>query len=129
VDVPDVTGEAEADAIADLQDAGLKAEIATERVNSDEDKGSVAAQSPVEGKQLGEGDTVTLKISKGPVMVEVPDVVGMSVDDAEHKLQDSGFDVEKDRGLLGLFGDTVKKQSVAGGDEAPKGSTITIQIR
>ncbi|MGW6396937.1 Stk1 family PASTA domain-containing Ser/Thr kinase [Streptomyces sp. NPDC055134] len=129
VDVPDVTGESEEDAIADLQDAGLKPEIATERVHSDEDKGSVAQQSPVEGKQLGEGDTVTLKISKGPVMVEVPDVVGMSVNDAVHKLQDSGFDVEKDRGLLGLFGDTVKKQSVAGGDEAPKGATITIQIR
>ncbi|WP_329574068.1 Stk1 family PASTA domain-containing Ser/Thr kinase [Streptomyces sp. NBC_01361] len=129
VDVPDVTGEAEEDAIADLQDAGLKAEIATERVNSDVDKGSVAQQSPVEGKQLGEGDTVTLKISKGPVMIEVPDVVGMSVDDATQKLKDSGFDVEEDRGLLGFFGDTVKKQSVAGGDEAPKGSTITIQIR
>ncbi len=129
VDVPDVTGESEEDAIADLQDVGLKAEISTERKYSDEDRGSVAEQSPVEGKRLGEGDTVTLTISKGPVMVEVPDVVGMSVDDAHQKLEDRGFDVEDDRGLLGIFGDTVKKQSVEGGDKAPKGSTITIQIR
>ncbi|MGW6136882.1 Stk1 family PASTA domain-containing Ser/Thr kinase [Streptomyces sp. NPDC055140] len=129
VDVPDVTGESEEDAIADLQDVGLKAEIATQRAYSDEDRGSVAGQSPVEGKRLGEGDTVTLTISKGPEMVEVPDVVGMSVDDAHQKLEARGFEVENDRGLLGIFGDTVKKQSVKGGDEAPKGSTITIQIR
>jgi serine/threonine-protein kinase len=129
VDVPDVTGESEEDAIADLQDVGLKAEIATKRVYSDEDKGSVAQQSPVEDKRLGEGDTVTLTISKGPVMVEVPDVVGKSVEDAHQKLEALGFEVENDRGLLGIFGDTVKKQSVEGGDEAPKGSTITIQIR
>lgn len=128
VDVPDVTGESEEDAVAELEDAGLKAEIATQRVNSEEDKGDVAAQSPSEG-QLAEGDTVTLKISKGPVMVEVPDVTGLSVDDAHTKLEGAGFKVDEDRGILGLFGDKVKSQSVEGGDEAPKGSTITITIR
>ncbi|WP_327670067.1 MULTISPECIES: Stk1 family PASTA domain-containing Ser/Thr kinase [unclassified Streptomyces] len=129
VDVPDVTGESEQDAIADLEDAGLKAEISTKRVNSEEDKGSVARQSPAEGKQLAEGDTVTLTISKGPVMVEVPDVTGLKVDEAKSQLSAAGFDVEENRGLLGLFGDTVKSQSVEGGDEAPKGSSITITIR
>jgi len=62
-------------------------------------------------------------------MVEVPDVVGDSVDDAKQALEGAGFKVEEDRGLLGLFGDTVKGQSVKGGDRAPKGSTITIKIR
>jgi serine/threonine-protein kinase len=56
-------------------------------------------------------------------------VVGDSVDDAHKALEGAGFKVDEDRGLLGLFGDTVKKQSVAGGDTAPKGSTITITIR
>ncbi|MFJ8823248.1 Stk1 family PASTA domain-containing Ser/Thr kinase [Streptomyces sp. NPDC102467] len=128
VDVPDVTGESEDDAVAELQEAGLEAEIDTKRVNSDEDKGDVARQSPSDGR-LAEGDTVTLVISKGPPMVEVPDVTGMSVDDAHAKLEGAGFDVDEDRGLLGLFGDTVKSQSVEGGDEAPKGSTIKITIR
>ncbi|MEB8340422.1 Stk1 family PASTA domain-containing Ser/Thr kinase [Streptomyces endophyticus] len=129
IDVPDVTGESEQDAIADLEDAGLKAEISTKRVNSEEDKGSIAQQSPAEGKQLAEGDTVTLTISKGPVMVEVPDVTDLKVDEAKSQLSAAGFEVEENRGLLGLFGDTVKSQSVEGGDEAPKGSTVTITIR
>ncbi|NEB82209.1 Stk1 family PASTA domain-containing Ser/Thr kinase [Streptomyces sp. SID14478] len=128
VDVPDVTGESEQDAVAELQEAGLKAEIATQRITSDEDKGDVARQSPADGR-LAEGDTVTLTISKGPPMVEVPDVTGMSVDDATSKLEGAGFEVDEDRGLLGLFGDTVKDQSVKGGDDAPKGSTIKITIR
>lgn len=129
VEVPDVTGESEEDATADLEDAGLKVEIAPSRINSDEDKGDVATQSPAADETIAEGDTVKLTISKGPPMVEVPDVTGMSVDEAKDELEGAGFEVDEDRGLLGIFGDTVKKQSVDGGDKAPKNSTITITIR
>ncbi|MEU8847503.1 Stk1 family PASTA domain-containing Ser/Thr kinase [Streptomyces sp. NPDC048564] len=129
VDIPDVIGGSLDDAKADLAEAGLKVKIAPARVNSEFDAGQVAQQSPAEGKQAAEGDTVTLTLSKGPEMIEVPDVVGDSVDDATTALESAGFQVDEDRGLLGLFGDTVKKQSVKGGKAAPKGSTITITIR
>ncbi|MFJ6831289.1 Stk1 family PASTA domain-containing Ser/Thr kinase [Streptomyces sp. NPDC091209] len=129
VELPDVTGSSVEDATAQLEGAGLKVRIAAQQVNSDFDKGQVAEQTPGAGHEAATGDTVTLTVSKGPEMVEVPDVVGDSVDDAKTALEDAGFQVNEDRGLLGLFGDTVKKQSVHGGDTAPKGSTITIQIR
>jgi serine/threonine-protein kinase len=129
IDVPDVTGDDVADARQQLTEAGLKVRIAPQQVNSEYDKGKVAQQSPGDGSQAAEGDTVTLTLSKGPEMIEVPDVVGDSVDDAHKALEGAGFKVDEDRGLLGLFGDTVKKQSVKGGDKAPKGSTITITIR
>ncbi|MFE7208955.1 Stk1 family PASTA domain-containing Ser/Thr kinase [Streptomyces sp. NPDC057611] len=129
VDVPDVTGDDLDEARSALRDAGLKVRISSEQVNSEYDKGRVARQSPAGDSQAAEGDTVTLTLSKGPEMVEVPDVTGNSVGDAKNTLQKAGFQVQEDRGLLGLFGDTVKKQSVKGGDRAPKGSTITITIR
>ncbi|MGV9845885.1 Stk1 family PASTA domain-containing Ser/Thr kinase [Streptomyces fungicidicus] len=129
VDVPDVIGDDLEDARAGLEEAGLKVKIAPERVNSEHDAGQVARQNPGEGRQVAEGDTVTLTLSKGPEMVEVPDVVGDSVDDARSRLEGAGFRVKEDRGLLGLFGDTVRSQSVDGGDTAPRGSTITIEIR
>ncbi|WP_433449710.1 Stk1 family PASTA domain-containing Ser/Thr kinase [Streptomyces sp. CA-142005] len=129
IDVPDVTGDDVADARQQLTEAGLKVRIAPQQVNSEYDKGKVAQQSPGDGSQAAEGDTVTLTLSKGPEMIEVPDVVGDNVDDAHKALEGAGFKVDEDRGLLGLFGDTVKKQSVRGGDKAPKGSTITITIR
>ncbi|WAZ21163.1 Stk1 family PASTA domain-containing Ser/Thr kinase [Streptomyces cinnabarinus] len=130
VDVPDVTGESLEDARAELEEAGLKVKVAAEQVTSaDFDKGAVAAQSPEADSEVVVGDTVTLTLSKGPEMVEVPDVVGEKVDDAKAELEAAGFEVDEDRGLLGLFGDTVESQSVDGGDTAPKGSTITIEIR
>ncbi|MEG8275973.1 Stk1 family PASTA domain-containing Ser/Thr kinase [Streptomyces sp. AHA2] len=130
VDVPDVTGDDLADAEAELKEAGLKVKVAEERVTSAEfEQGQVAAQSPKAGGRAAEGDTVTLTVSKGPEMVEVPDVVGDGVDDATRALEEAGFEVDEDRGLLGLFGDTVEGQSVEGGERAPKGSTITIEIR
>ncbi|WP_405538152.1 Stk1 family PASTA domain-containing Ser/Thr kinase [Streptomyces sp. NBC_00075] len=130
VEVADVTGATLADAQAELEEAGLKVEVATGTVASDEfEAGQVAVQSPEGGTEAAEGDTVTLTISKGPEMIEVPDVVGDSVADAKEALEAAGFQVDEDRGLLGLFGDTVKKQSVKGGKTAAKGSTITITIR
>ncbi|MGQ4363588.1 Stk1 family PASTA domain-containing Ser/Thr kinase [Streptomyces sp. SAS_272] len=129
VDVPDVSGEDLDDARAELEEAGLTVKVASEQVNSEVDKGKVAAQTPKADSRVAEGDTVTLTLSKGPEMVEVPNVVGASVDDAKSLLEQSGFKVDEDRGLLGLFGDTVKKQSVDAGKSAPKGSTITITIR
>ncbi|GAA3273754.1 Stk1 family PASTA domain-containing Ser/Thr kinase [Streptomyces labedae] len=129
VDVPDVTGDDPEDARAELEKAGLKVEIADGRIHSEHDAGKVARQTPGAGGEAAEGDTVTLTLSKGPEMVEVPDVVGDSVDEARDKLEGAGFGVKEDRGLLGLFGDTVKDQSVDGGETAPKGSTITLRIR
>ncbi|MBZ6140422.1 Stk1 family PASTA domain-containing Ser/Thr kinase [Streptomyces olivaceus] len=129
VDVPDVTGDDLDEARTELSEAGLKVKVAEKRVNSEHDSGQVARQTPEPGSEAAEGDTVTLTVSKGPEMVEVPDVVGNSVDDAKQKLEDAGFGVKEDRGLLGLFGDTVKEQSVEGGDTAPKGSSIKITIR
>ncbi|MFF7184538.1 Stk1 family PASTA domain-containing Ser/Thr kinase [Streptomyces sp. NPDC008222] len=129
VEVPEVAGSDLDDATAQLQDEGLKVRIADTQVTSEFDAGKVARQSPEPGKQVAEGDTVTLTISKGREQVEVPDVVGDNVDDARKTLEAAGFQVEEDRGLLGLFGDTVKHQSVKGGQKAPKGSTITLKIR
>ncbi|MGA5441355.1 Stk1 family PASTA domain-containing Ser/Thr kinase [Streptomyces griseoincarnatus] len=129
VDVPDLTGDDPEDARAELEEAGLKVEIADGRIHSEHDAGKVARQTPGAGGEAAEGDTVTLTLSKGPEMVEVPDVVGDSVDEARDKLEGAGFGVKEDRGLLGLFGDTVKDQSLDGGQTAPKGSTITLRIR
>ncbi|MEU9334659.1 Stk1 family PASTA domain-containing Ser/Thr kinase [Streptomyces sp. NPDC048290] len=129
VDVPDVTGAELEDARAALTEAGLTVKIAADRVHSEMDAGAVARQTPGEGTRLAEGDRVTLTLSKGPRMIEVPDVVGDTVDDARATLEAAGFQVEEDRGLLGLFGDSVSDQSVDGGDTAPEGSTITLTIR
>ncbi|MFD7868348.1 Stk1 family PASTA domain-containing Ser/Thr kinase [Streptomyces sp. NPDC059783] len=128
VDVPDVTGEDVEDARAELEDAGLRVEVAPGRVSSPEDAGTVARQSLAEGTQAAEGDTVTLTVSKGPRMIDVPDVTGKKIDEARSLLEDAGFEVKVDRPFLS-FSDTIASQSVDGGDQAPEGSTITIKTK
>ncbi|MEU2026029.1 Stk1 family PASTA domain-containing Ser/Thr kinase [Streptomyces sp. NPDC016469] len=128
VEVPDVTGLSVKDATDTLADEGLKAKVKPGRVHSPEDEGDVTVQSPEEGAEAAEGDTVTLTVSDGPRMVDVPDVVGKDVDDATDELEAAGFEVNVDHGFLS-FSDKVASQSVDGGDRAPEGSTITIKTK
>ncbi|MFI8516539.1 Stk1 family PASTA domain-containing Ser/Thr kinase [Streptomyces sp. NPDC085481] len=128
IDVPGVTGESVADATAALQEAGLKVAVAPERINSPEEAGSVAAQSLAEGSRAAKGDTITLTVSKGPRMVEVPDVVGMKTDEARSELEAAGFEVKVEK-TFPFLGDTVTGQSAEGDSTAAEGSTITITIK
>ncbi|MFF8552171.1 Stk1 family PASTA domain-containing Ser/Thr kinase [Streptomyces sp. NPDC015501] len=128
VEVPDVTGLSVQDATAELEAEGLKAEALPGRVHSSEVAGDVAEQSPGEGTEAAEGDTVELTVSKGPRLVDVPDVTGRNVDEARSTLEEAGFEVKVDRPFLS-FSDTVASQSVDGGERAPEGSTITIETK
>lgn len=128
VDVPDIRGESVAEATATLQDAGLKVTVAAERINSPEEAGTVAAQSLAEGSRAAKGDSITLTVSKGPRMVEVPDVVDMKTDEAREELESAGFEVKIEK-TFPFLGDTVAGQSVDGGSTAAEGSTITLTIK
>ncbi|MFJ9886652.1 Stk1 family PASTA domain-containing Ser/Thr kinase [Streptomyces sp. NPDC091287] len=128
IDVPDVTGLSAEEATAELEAEGLKAEVLPGRVHSAEVEGDVAEQSPGGGTEAAEGDTIELTVSKGPRMLDVPDVTGRDVDEARSTLEEAGFDVKVDRPFLS-FSDTIASQSVDGGEQAPEGSTITIKTK
>ncbi|OMH24258.1 hypothetical protein BKD30_08945 [Tersicoccus phoenicis] len=127
VDVPDVTGSPERQARQRLADAGLLVALAPARVFSGTvPEGSVTAQAPA-GGQAPRGSTVNLTLSKGPRMVEVPDLIGTQVDQARRRLETTGFRVEVREVLGGFFG-TVRAQDPAGGGTAPEGSTIVLTV-
>ncbi|WEH42252.1 Stk1 family PASTA domain-containing Ser/Thr kinase [Streptomyces sp. NBC_01218] len=128
VEVPDVSGLSVEDATAALEEEGLKAEVEPGRVESSQVAGDVDRQAPDAGAEAAEGDTVRLTVSKGPPMVEVPDVTGRDVDEARELLEDAGFEVRVDRPFLS-FSDTVASQSVDGGGTAAEGSTVTIRTK
>lgn len=126
IEVPDVTGEDESAAREELREAGLKVRIAAQRVFSEEDSGDIAKQSPGQGAIAAKGDTITLTLSKGPDMVEVPDVEGKSEGDARQTLEDAGFTVNVNKLFIR---DKVFNQSPDSGDEAPRGSEVTIWVQ
>lgn len=127
VEVPSVVGKTEDEAVQLLEEAGLTAEVLPDRVNSpDIQDGSVAAQTPASGL-ADRGSTVTLTVSKGPVMVQVPNVVRQSPDSARAQLEDLGFQVQISELLGGLLG-IVQSQDPSGGSMAPEGSVITLRV-
>lgn len=99
----------------------------TEEFNDGVAKGRVISQTPSTG-ELFKGDDVTLVISKGPELVEVPRVTGMGQEAAITTLEDAGFkvNVERHDNYLGIG--YVFSSSPSRGEEAPKGSTVTITI-
>jgi beta-lactam-binding protein with PASTA domain len=124
--VPSVVGKDQDAAEAVLEAAGLKAEAADDEVFSDKiAEGSVVSQTPANGT-LPRGGTVTLTISKGPRMIEVPSFIGKPVDEARKALEALGFKVKVDRIFGGLFG-TVRDQDPVD-TEVPEGSVITLTV-
>lgn len=126
IPVPSVVGRDRNDAVKAIEDAGLSAEVAAEEVfDRKVPKGAVASQSPANGT-LARGGTVTLTISKGPRMVEVPSYIGKQASDAREALEALGFEVRVNNILGGFFG-TVRDQDPVG-TEVPEGSVITLTV-
>ena len=125
VTAPDVSGSAEEDAVAALEEAGLVVERAEEYSN-DVPLGAVVSQDPGPG-QLFRGDTVTITVSLGRPFATVPSVFGMGRAQAVDTLEDAGFAVEVETLWGGSLG-VVRFQDPAGGQDARLGSTVTITV-
>ncbi|THV39454.1 Stk1 family PASTA domain-containing Ser/Thr kinase [Glycomyces buryatensis] len=124
--VPDLVGMDEDSAEEALEANGLEVGETSERYSDTIPEGSVIESSPAADSPVAEGDEVGLVISEGPEPVEVPDVVGMDVDDAKELLEGLGFTVKT--GQIWFTG-TVFDQSLDEGDEVDKGSEIWIWAR
>lgn len=126
VEVPSVVGQGEDAAVKAIEDAGLTAAVAPDKVNSATvPAGAVVSQTPEAGL-LERGQTVTLTISLGPRMVEVPNYVGRRAEEAKADLEGRGFTVQVENLLGGLLG-LVRDQDPGAGT-APEGSTVTLKV-
>ena len=126
IEIPDFAGRAADRAEAKLGELGFEVGVTEE--NSDTvDKGVVIDQTPDDGTGF-KGDEIQLVVSKGPVLVVVPDLAGLSVDAATDELAEVGLgiDVSETRLYIGL--DTVVEQSADGGTSLPKGSVVTVGV-
>lgn len=124
IKVPKVVGMWKNDAVSKLEDAGFTVSIEEEASDSVA-KDAVISQDPEDGESSHRHDNVTIKVSTGNDLVDVPNVLGKSTDDAESELKSAGFSVKKRR-FFGAFYDTVNLQSPRSGKKAPRGSTVTI---
>jgi eukaryotic-like serine/threonine-protein kinase len=89
VHVPYVVGMSFNDAATALSNAGLKVKQGKPFNTFDYDQGKVASQDPDYNVAVSPGSTVTLRVSTGKA--NLPDVTGMTSDDAHAKLNRAQF--------------------------------------
>ena len=123
VGVPEVTGRPVAEATAILGAAHLQAR--SERVFDDNvPKGRAVGTEPGAGSSVPWGSTVVLRVSKGPDLVEVPRVVGLSKGEATQRLREAGLKAR----FVFPVGSRVVEQSPAPGEKARRGSDVRLLL-
>ncbi len=125
----DWTGKDADAAIEALRDKGLKVDAGQTAYSDSVPAGNVISQSPSSGT-LYKGDTVTLVVSLGPELVEIPrdGVIAAGVEAARATLRDLGFRVRvrEDDTYIGLG--FVLRTDPEPGESVPKGSVVTLYI-
>jgi serine/threonine-protein kinase len=91
--VPDVIGHQEADASAILANAGFRVNRLRE-FNDQYEEGRVFAQDPAPSSEAETGSTVDIFISDGPQSFAMPDVRGMTEQEAQDELEGRGLRVQ-----------------------------------
>jgi eukaryotic-like serine/threonine-protein kinase len=123
VEVPEVAGRPAGAARDLLAAAHLRAR--TEQVFDDnQPRGRAVGTDPGAGSPVPWGSTVTLRISKGPDLVEVPQVVGMSKQEASERLRAAGL---RPRFVLPV-GSRVVEQSPGPGEKVKRGSDVRLLL-
>lgn len=126
IPAPELAGQNLADAEKAAKKIGLAIEVESEEFSDTLGKDLIISQDVEAGTDCEEGQVIKVVKSKGITQVEVPNVVGMSADDASSALDKAGFKVAVDEVYSNEAAGTVTAQSVEGGKTADKGSTVTI---
>ncbi|KAF0849550.1 Stk1 family PASTA domain-containing Ser/Thr kinase [Nocardia caishijiensis] len=130
VAVPRILGMTQAEAEQALNSTGLQMDPNVQRrASSVADTDRVIGQEPTAGVRVDIEQPIVVVIGSGPEQVRVPDVVGQDISVAEPNLTVSaGFKVEVKEVLSPQPKGQVLSTSPAGGSNAEKGSTITVQV-
>jgi eukaryotic-like serine/threonine-protein kinase len=125
-DVPSVVGEPLDRALSDLQDAKLQGKSI--QVDSDKPQGQVVSQSPTAGASVEQGTKVTLRVSKGPQPIGVPNVIGSTFESAQSTLLGKGFAVSRIDVKSDQPKDTVIGMSPGPGTLQPPNTNIRLTV-
>lgn len=123
---PDLQGKTREEAEGIINDLAL-APTWEEQFSDDVPAGQVISQQPAAGAEGHRKDSITVQVSKGPELFDVPDVFGKSAGEARRILEEAGFNVQVNKILGGVFG-TVRSQDPGAGAQLPRGATITISV-
>jgi len=133
--VPDLTGITKEKAVKTLgklkEQAGFTYVLGEvkNKYSTDIKKGKIMSQSPKAGLAVRTNEPICIVISKGPEMVQMPELVYLTKDQAVAKLEKAGLHIEikteySEKAASGL----VTAQSAKTGSKVAKGSVVVITV-
>ncbi len=131
VQIPQLVGLTEEQAVAELNKLNLVYEKIEENYNSEYTAGLIYEQSPsyIANYKIKENSTIQVKVSKGTETTTVPKVVGMTYDEAVNALKESKLNAEKvEETSKTVQEGVVISQEVEQGSTANAGDTIKIHV-
>lgn len=127
VPLPSYVGKPSSQVVAAIKKLGLTPQV-TEDYSKTVAKGDVVSTTPKAGAKVFPGDTVQVVVSKGPPLVQMPDLYRVPEADARTQLAGLGLKVEVSYPIgFTPFGRVVS-QSVKAGDMVPWGSTVSLDV-
>ncbi|HUO46638.1 MAG TPA: PASTA domain-containing protein, partial [Acidimicrobiia bacterium] len=131
IELPNLEDVPENDALAALNDLGLRWNLRSENSNEITD-GNVIRSEPPAGTLVLAGDIIVLYISAGPANVQVPDVRGMTEDAARSTLEGEGFQMQASQGTIETDEEAndgrVAEQFPAAGASVQPGAVVTVTL-
>lgn len=127
--VPNVVGQTQDSAVQAIEAAGYVVGDVTEEYSADVVAGRVCKQDPEADSALEKGGKVNIVISRGVEKGSIPDLSGMTAEQAEKAIKDAGYTPQyAGNEASEADADTVSKQDPAAGKEADKGTTVKYWI-
>ena len=130
VAVPDVTGLPRQDAVAQLEALELRVDV-NEEPSPDVPRGDVIRTNPTAGSQLQKGTTVTVAVSSGREITDVPDVTGLNPQQAAEALTAAGLLLEQqvaEENSGTVAPGLIIEQNPPAGAQISKGSRVRITV-
>ncbi|MDO4534765.1 MAG: Stk1 family PASTA domain-containing Ser/Thr kinase [Clostridium perfringens] len=126
--VPDLVNETSSEAKAQLSKLGLVYEEKT--TESTQTEGTVISTNPVSGTKIDKGSTVIVTVSGGETTVNLPNLVGLTLDSAKSVITSNGLEVGT---ITYEYSSTVTSGSVissspVSGSSVPSGYTINLVV-
>jgi len=91
--LPDFKEQGLSEATVKISELGLKIGEVTSEENSIVDKDKIIATIPESGTRVKKGDVITVVLSRGTELAEVPRLIGKSLSTAKRIIEDNGFTV------------------------------------
>lgn len=128
--VPSVVGQTVDEATAAIEEAGFELGKVEESFDDKVESGKVISQDPKGDSKQAKGTKINLTVSKGVQEITVPDLTGMTSDQAQKALTASGLKYAKG---AAEYSDTVEKdhvarQDVAAGENVAKDTVVTYYL-